>query len=206
MASYGSTQTIINRQGATPSDFGLENESNPQDALKNFIDDLRERASSEVEQFCDRVFDLQQGETQTLTGNGTDRIKVRNYPVVTINSIEVGASTLDSGAYEIKSTPGNPTMNAGIINRVDRRVWPGRRITVDYDWGFENTPGVVKTVVEDMVVEVLEKAVADRQSNGTSSISMDGYSVSWSSDVQDYIRLDESKRNRLRPLKRQGRA
>jgi hypothetical protein len=205
MPTYGSTDTIISRQGATPESFGFGNETDPDQALQDFIDGLRDRASSEVEQYCDRVFDLQTGETETVTGNGTDTISVRNYPVVSINSITVGATTIDAGAYQIRSTPGNPIMNAGIIERTDRRVWPGRQITVDYDWGFEEPPGVVKTVVEDMVVETLEKARVDRQSDAKTSESMDGYSVSWdTSEVDTFLRLDESKRNRLEPLKRQG--
>ena len=206
MASYGSTQTIINRQGASPDAFGFDDTSNPSDRLESFIDDLRDRASSEVEEYCGRVFNSH-SDTETLTGNGTDIIQVRHYPIVTINSIEVGASTLDADAYEIEPDPGRPTRNPGLIRRTDRRVWPTRRITVDYQWGFQEAPSVVAQVVEDMVVEVLEKAVADRKSDGKSSQSMDGYSVSWNqSDVQDYIRLDESKRKRLKPLKRQGRA
>lgn len=202
MPAYGDTQTIITRQGAAPGDLGFGNQSD----LESFIDDLRARASSEVDQFCDRIFAQQTGETETLTGNGTERLRVRNYPVTSINSIEVGATTLDSSSYQLVSTPAQQSRNAGIIERTDRRVWPpNHQITVDYDWGFTETPGVVKAVVEDMVVEVLEKAVVDRNSSGKSSESMDGYSISWdNSDVEAYIRLDESKRKRLKPLKRQG--
>lgn len=201
MAAYGSTQTILTRQGATPEQFGFGNSTE----LENFVDDLREEASSEVEEHCDRVFSLQQGETETVRGNGTQRIQVRNYPVVSINSIEVRAHTVDASAYQIVQTPGRTSMNAGIIERTDRRVWPDERLTVDYDWGLETPPGVVRSVVEDMVVEVLEKAVADRESSGKSSESMDGYSVSWdNSDIQQYLTLDEAKRKRLEGLTRQG--
>jgi|GEM_PF-1891904 len=202
MPSYGSTQTIITRQGATPDAFGLSNQTD----LEDFVDELRSRASSEVEEHCERVFGEVTDETDTLYGNGTDRIKVDNYPVTSINSVDVGQTTLDPDQYELETMPGRPDRNAGIIERTDRRVWPQhRKIVVDYDWGFQETPGVVKAVVEDMVVEVLEKAFADRESSGKSSESMDGYSVSWdNSDVQDYLTLDESKRQRLQGLERQG--
>jgi len=202
MPAYGSTSTIITRQGAAPDDFGLADQT----ALENFVDDLRARASSEVEEYCERVFDTVAGETETLYGNDTTRIQVGNYPIGAINSIEVGQTTLDASAYQIETMPGRPDRNAGIIKRTDRRVWSkGRQITVDYDWGFQETPGVVQVVVEDMVVEVLEKAAVDRASSAKSSESMDGYSVSWDNpDVQDYLRLDESKRKRLEGLARQG--
>jgi hypothetical protein len=208
MPSYGSTQTIITRQGATPDQFGFGNENNPQDALENFIDELRARASSDVEEHCERVFGEQTGQTETIYGNGTDEIGLDNYPVTNINSVTVGQTTLDADQYQLQTMPGRPDRNAGIIERTDRRVWPkGRKIVVDYDWGFGEVPGVVKQVVEDMVVEVLEKAAVDRNSSTKSSESMDGYSVSWdNSDVQDYLTLDEAKRKRLQGLERQGRA
>jgi len=206
MPSYGSTQTIITREGATPALFGFDDENNPQDALENFIDELRAQASSEVEEHCGRVFGEVTGETDTLYGNDTAQIKVDNYPITSINTIDVGQTTLNADQYQIQTVPGRPDRNAGIIERTDRRVWSrNRQIVVDYDWGFQETPAVVKAVVEDMVVEVLEKAAVDRQSTGKSSESMDGYSVSWdNSDVQDYITLDESKRKRLQGLTRQG--
>jgi len=202
MPSYGSRSTVITRQGATPEAFGLANQTE----LENFVDDLLARASSEVEEHCGRVFGEVTGETETLFGNDTKRISLDNYPVTSINSVVVGQSALDTSQYRIETAPGRPDRNAGIIERTDRRVWPaGREITVDYDWGFGETPGVVKAVVEEMVVEVLEKAVVDRESSGKSSESMDGYSVSWdNSDVQDLITLDEAKRKRLEGLARQG--
>jgi len=202
MPSYGSRSTVITRQGATPEAFGLANQTE----LENFVDDLLARASSEVEEHCGRVFGEVTGETETLFGNDTKRISLDNYPVTSINSVVVGQSALDTSQYRIETAPGRPDRNAGIIERTDRRVWPaGRQITVDYDWGFQETPGVVQAVVEDMVVEVLEKAVVDRNSSGKSSESMDGYSVSWdNSDVQDLITLDEAKRKRLEGLARQG--
>lgn len=202
MPSYGSTDTILTRQGGTPDQFGFANQTE----LEAFVDDLRARASSEVEEFCERVFGVEQGETETRQGTGTDTIRVRNYPIVAVNSVTVGRSTLDASAYQIVQSSGRPNRNAGLIERTDRRVFPvGRRVTIDYDWGFQETPGVVKAVVEDMVVEVLEKAVVDRESSGKSSESMDGYSISWdNSDAEDYLRLDESKRQRLEGLARQG--
>jgi hypothetical protein len=202
MPSYGSRSTVITRQGATPEAFGLANQTE----LENFVDDLLARASSEVEEHCGRVFGEVTGETETLRGNGTDRIKVDNYPVTNINSIDVGQTTLGPDQFQLETMPGRPDRNAGIIERTDQRVWPrSRQISVGYDWGFQNVPGVVKAVVEDMVVEALEKAVADRESSGKSSESMDGYSVSWdNSDAQDLITLDEAKRKRLEGLARQG--
>lgn len=207
MPSYGSTSTIISRQGATPAAFGFDDETDPQGALEAFIDDLRSRASDEVDRYCNRSFGIQQSETETVRGNGTRQLTLRKYPVVAINEVRVGSSTLDPSNYQLEGSAMPGDDNAGIVERVDRRVWPERRITVDYDWGYQDPPGVVKSVVEDAVVEVLEKAVADRTSSGKSSESMDGYSVSWdNSDVQDFSVLTETAQARLDPLRRRGRA
>lgn len=211
MPAYGSTSTIITRVGATPEAFGFDSEdadgNSPQAQLEAFVDDLRARASDEAERYCDRVFGLQEGEVERIQGNGTSTISVSNYPVVAINEIRVGSSIIDPSNYQIEGTSARTADNAGIIERVGRRRWPRRRITVDYDWGYESPPGVVEQVVEDAVVEVLEKAVVDRESSGKSSESMDGYQVSWdNSDAQQFQLLNESMRTKLEPLRRRGMA
>ena len=205
--AYGSNATIIARVGADPETFGFESDTD----LEDFLDTLRQQASSEIVEFCDRVFSLQTGETEIIHGTGRKTFQTRNYPVRDIQSIEIRGAELDSDHYQIQTPPGRPDTNSGLIERIGsrhRRRWPrGNEIEVVYDWGYEEPPSVVERVVEDMVVEALEKADADRQSSAKSSESMDGYSVSWdNSDVSDYLTLDESKRNRLKPLKRMGMA
>lgn len=206
MSSYGSTSVIITRQGTEPADFGFEDKTDPEAELEEFIQDLQRRASDEVDRFCSRSFQLHEGVTERLRGNGTVAISLRHYPVVAINEIRVGAHLLDGSKYQLDDT-GPPDENPGIVERVDGRVWPPRQIEVDYDWGWEEPPGVVEGVVEDAVVEALEKAAVDRASSAKSSESMDGYSVSWdNSDIQELVQLDEQRRTRLRPLRRRGRA
>lgn len=203
MPTFGDTETIIARQGATPSAFGFEDAADPQDALETFVQDLQARASDEVERYCKRSFGLHQGETDVLTGNNASTISVSKYPVVAIDEIRIGAQTVDPSNYRLQTTSSPGDENAGIIERLDRRVWPERRIEVDYDWGWESPPGTVAAVVEDAVVEVLEKAVVDRRSSGKQSESMDGYSVNWdNSDHQQFKLLNDTMTRRLTPLRR----
>lgn len=207
--AYGSTSIIISRVGAEPSGFGFEDddETSAQDQLEEFITELRERASSEVIEYCGQVFSLVEGETDVLRGSGRQEITTRNYPVQEIHAIREGSRTIDDSQYELVTTPGRPDRNSGRIERRRRRWASGREITVEYDWGYAKTPSVVDSVVEDTVVEVLEKADVDRQSSAKQSESMDGYSISWdNSDIADAITLTEAMQTRLDPLRRRGRA
>lgn len=202
---YGSTSTILTRTGAEPESFGFEDADNPQEELESFVDDLRERASSEVERFCDRVFGHYEEHIDVLEGNGRRTINTRNYPVTEIHSITIGRDELDENEYQLVASPSNPTENSGRIERL-RRPWPpARDIEIVYDWGYEEPPKVVDGVVEDMVFEALERSFTARESSGKQSESMDGYSVSWNvNDVGDHLQLTESMQKRLRPLTRQG--
>jgi hypothetical protein len=202
--SYGSTDRVISRQGASPDDLGFGSQSD----LETFIDDLREQASDEVRRYVDVELDLVENHVDYLTGNGQRIISTPNDPVRTIHRLEVsGASLTEGDDYRLKPTPGNPDQNTGRLERI-RGYWrSGAEIEIEYDWGYgdQYRPRVVDAVVEDMAVKVLEKAVVDRSSSGKSSESMDGFSVSWdNSDLQQYLTLDKAKRKRLEPLKRQG--
>ena len=201
--SYGDAVHVLARTGAEPETFGHGSESQ----LLSFIEGLLERASDEVRRYCNRSFG-QHESVDVVDGTGSTELRLRNYPVIEIESVRVGNSTLSSDAYQIEDDPANPGQNAGILQRIDRRHWaPNRQVRVEYVWGYESPPGVVKSVVEDAAVEALEKAEVDRAASGKSSESMDGYSVSWdTSDSRDMQVLRESHRERLRPLKRRGAA
>ena len=207
---YGSTDVVLTRTGAEPVDFGFDEadgDDSPQDQLEAFVDGLRERASSEVDRFCGRRFRKFEDHVDVRRGNGTDTIATNNYPVLKVHEITVGGRSLAEDAYRVDDSPGMPRENAGEIRRVDRvRRWPrGREIEITYDWGYDEPPGVVDSVVEDAVVEVLEKAHVDRSSDRKQSESMDGYSVTWDvSDAQDMVALTETMRDRLKPLRRRG--
>lgn len=203
MTVYGSTSLIIARTGAEPETFGVGTE----EQLEEILERLQKRASSLVEEYCDRVFDTVEGHVDVVQGTGRRGISTRNYPVLEVHEIRVGSSTIGADAYAVEEGT-RPGRNAGRIIRTDGRPWPrGRDVTIEYDWGYTETPPVVDGVVEDMVVEAHEKTAVDRASDTKQSESMDGYSVTWdTSDVQDQLALTESMRERLRPLKRQGRA
>jgi len=206
---YGSTSMIISRTGAEPDEFGFD--EGDDDALEEFIERLQAQASSLVIEFCDVVFRLVENEEDVLEGNGRRSITTRQYPVQEIHEIAVGSRTLDADQYELVTQRGRPDRNSGRIERAGsrhRRRWEaGRDVYIKYDWGYPETPPVVDGVVEDMVVETLERAEADRKSEGVQNESMDGFSVTYDlAEIQDYLTLTEAARDRLRPLKRQGRA
>jgi len=206
---YGSTDDIKTRTGVAPSDLGFDggDQTTAEDQLDAFIEGLREKASSLVEEYTDRVFDLVEKHVDVLYGNGRETISTRNYPVATIHSISVGNSTLDESDYRLDEH--RDGRNSGRIERVGRGArWPrGREIEITYNWGYSSTPPAVDKVVEDMVVEVLNNAVADRERDGKSSESMDGYSASWSvQDAQQELTLTESMQRKLDSFKRMGMA
>ena len=201
--AIGSTASIITRTGADADAFGFDTDGE----FESFVDDLREQATSEVERYCQRRFRTVEDETDRRQGNGTDTITTRNYPVLEVHSIAVDGRTLPEDAYRLETSPGMDDDNAGEIVRVDRaRRWDrGCEVTIEYDWGYEDPPGVAVGVVEDLVFETLERSFTARESSGKQSESMDGYSVNWSvNDAGDHLQLTEGMQTRLDPLRRTG--
>ncbi|MCU4743468.1 hypothetical protein [Natronoglomus mannanivorans] len=217
--AYGSNSVILTRTGATPEDFGLGEggyggsygltygTTTADSKLNEFVDQLRGRASDEVNRYCDRVFDHYAEHVDAFEGNGRRSIRLRNYPVTEIHSVMVGSSTLDESEYQLQRSPANPTENAGVIER-KRGVWPRTRdVVITYDWGYETTPPAIDSVVEDMVVTVLNEATAERNAAGVQSESMDGHSVTWSLvDAQERLTLTEAHEKKLDRYKRVGMA
>ena len=203
---FGDVSRVIQRTGVEPEDLGLDGESDPDEALDETIAALLAQATSEIRYFVGQDFKLHENRVDHLSGNGRDVVSTRQDPVRKIHSVEINGSPVADDKYRIEDVPGHPEENTGRIKRTGRFVWPrGAEIRVEYDWGYdaETRPAVLDRVAEDIVVELLEKAVADRKSSAKQSESMDGYSVSWdNSDVQDYLTLDEAKRKRLQPLSR----
>jgi len=202
--TYGSNDTIIARTGVSAEDLGFEETT---DDLDQFLTDLRDRATSAVVEYTGRTFELITGEEDRLDGNGRRVISTRQSPVRQIHEVRAGGKLLDPSEYTLVSTRGRSDVNTGRIRR-ERGVWGrSQRIRVDYDWGYgpAHRPAVVDDVVEDMVVETIQKAEIDRSAAGKQSESMDGYSVTWQDiGAEDYLRLTESMRERLQPLRRGG--
>ena len=171
MSAYGDVPRTLTRSGITYADLGLESEA----ALASLVEDLIEQASGIIDTYCERDFALHEAVTERLDGNGRERIRLAGHPLVSITSVTLGSTLLDSALYEVR--PG-----AGILERIDRGVWPaGRRnIAVVYTYGFTTPPAAITGIVEDLVAGALTHAARNRATKGASSMSMDGYSVAYS--------------------------
>jgi len=171
MSAYGDVTRTLTRSGITYADLGLESEA----ALASLTDDLIEQASDILDTYCERDFALHEAVTERLDGNGRERIRLAGHPLVSVTSVTLGSTPLDSTSYEVR--PG-----AGILERIDGGVWSaGRRnLTIVYSYGYATTPPAIVGIVEDLVAGALTHAARNVATKGASSMSMDGYSVAYS--------------------------
>lgn len=171
MSAYGDVTRTLTRSGITYADLGLESEA----ALASLVEDLIEQASDTIDTYCERDFALHEAVTERLDGNGRERIRLAGHPLVSVTSVTLGSTPLDSASYEVRS-------GAGILERIDRGVWSaGRRnLTIVYTYGFTTPPAAITGIVEDLVAGALTHAARNRATKGASSMSMDGYSVAYS--------------------------
>ena len=171
MSAYGDVTRTLTRSGITYADLGLESEA----AIVALTDDLIEQASDILDTYCERDFALHEAETVRLDGNGRECIRLPGHPLVSVTSVTLSNALLDSALYEVRS-------GAGVLERIDRGVWPaGRRnIAVVYTYGFTTPPAAITGIVEDLVAGALTHAARNVATKGASSMSMDGYSVAYS--------------------------
>lgn len=172
---YGDTARIKHLANVTYSDLGLADE----ETLEMFISDLNDQASEIVDDYCGRDFGLHGTETAPvvakLNGNGRRTIRLPGFPVVSVVSVSVDGTILTEGKeYDV-------ILESGILERIDRGIWmPGRRnIVVKYVYGYESPPKSIARIVEGMVVAALVATKKRVSVGAVSSISMDGYSVSY---------------------------
>lgn len=207
--TYADPQTVKQLSGISPSD--IENVANSTE-LDNLISRLNDRVKSRIDEYCGRDFEFHGSETVKVDGNGRTELSLRRHaagdglyqPIVNLSSVSVGGSTLDASDYRIKPQPNSlPNRNAGIIERKHAR-WPEgwENIEVTLDWGYQSPPEEIKSVAESMVKEALLDAAQASKSSGAESISMDGYSVSFS----ERIGLSENQKERLAPFRRLAKA
>jgi hypothetical protein len=172
---YGDTARIKHLANVTYSDLGLADD----EVLNTFIGDLNDQASEIVDDYCGRDFGLHGTETAPvvakLNGNGRRTIRLPGFPVVSVVSVSVDGTILTEGKeYDV-------ILESGILERIDRGIWmPGRRnIVVKYVYGYESPPKSIARIVEGMVVAALVATKKRVSVGAVSSISMDGYSVSY---------------------------
>lgn len=192
MSNYADPQRVRERSGVEPSDLDLEDRDGDgtvdEADLDALIAELNGLASETVAGYCMRDFGHHTGYTETLDGNDRQSIRLRGYPVISVTSVQVGDGTLDSADYRVKKdSPAWAGENAGILERKGA-VFPSGwdNVEVTYDWGYKSPPGAVVSVAEDLVVDALRAAVANKKGakSGVQSYSMDGFSVSFSESLQ----------------------
>ena len=193
MSAYGDVTRTLTRSGITYADLGLESEA----ALASLVEDLIGQASDILDTYCERDFALHEAVTERLDGNGRERIRLAGHPLVSVTSVTLSNALLDSALYEVRS-------GAGVLERIDRGVWPaGRRnIAVVYTYGFTTPPAAITGIVEDLVAGALTHAARNRATKGASSMSMDGYSVAYSelSRLMVFVPEQMQTLDRYRPI------
>lgn len=200
MGSYADATTVKQRSGVDAGDLGLTDSEF--DAL---IADLNSQASESIEDYCQRDFEQHVDDTAELDGNGRDAIRLPGYPVTSIASVQVGENnptTLDSSDYRVRDDPAFSGENGGVLER-RQAVWPRgwENVQVTYTWGYSSPPGAVERVADDLVIEAVQAAAKDAKGKGATSLSLDGFSVSF---PEGGLRmdLDESQRATLDDHKR----
>lgn len=206
MSGYGSVETVKVRTAATQETFGFSTEQE----LDDFIATNLEEASSEIDRYCNRTFRLVENHTETIQGNGSKTVQLRNYPVQTIHSLEQNGTVLSEGEdFELKDRRSFDGENNGILKRLGRGlVWRNfAEYEIEYDWGYPETeiPHVLDSVANEMVVDTLNEAEAERKAEGLENVSMDGYSVSYAVvDAQNKGVIRQEQLDRLKALRRPG--
>jgi len=204
-AYFGEVSSVIAQSGVSPGDLeGIADQT----ALESFIEDRLTGASNEVEEFCNRTFREPVEYTETREGNQSAKLQLRHYPVTEVVSVDARGESIDTGDVSIVERRGFQGRNTGILKRDPGRrprsnVWrTGRQYEVTYMAGWESPPGVVGSVVEDMVIAGLREAIGSNAyaEEGASSVSMDGFSVTY--DVPGALRSGDITETQFKRLER----
>lgn len=198
MAAYGDPDTIKATTGVTADDLGslpdTDNDADTSDEFDNLIAALNERASSLIDAYCQRDFEEHLGETVAIDGNRRKELRISDsvsgdvyYPILAVSEVRLNGNPLDPGEYRVHR-------DTGVIERKLARFPNGwENVEIDFDWGYSEPPAMIREVAEDLVREQLESAAASETGKGVSSISLDGFSVSFSERAQ----LSESHKEKL---------
>lgn len=188
MTGYGDATRIQTRSGIVYADLGLADEA----ALTAFIGDLNGQASEMVDDYCGRDFE-QHGSAESpvsekLDGNGREKIRLAGSPIISVSSVTLNDTELTEDTdFAVLAAP-------GILERIDYGVWTRgkRNLEAEYVYGYATPPKAIALVVEEMVTTALLEAKKNRAVGGASSISMDGYSISFAA-VAGYLNLTSDR-------------
>jgi hypothetical protein len=204
---FGDPDSVIAQSGLEPGMLeGVDSASE----VTSFIEDRLRGASNEIEEFCNRTFREPVEYTETREGNNSAKLQLRHYPVTEVVAIDARGESLSADDVSIVQRRGFQGRNTGILKRdpgrrPDSNVFRSRRqYEITYMAGWESPPGVIGSVVEDMVIAGIREAIGSNQyaEKGASSISMDGFSITY--NVPDAFRsgdITESQFKRVQKLK-----
>lgn len=202
---FGDVTSVIAQSGVSPSDLeGIDTQAE----LETFIEARLAGASSEIEEFCNRSFREPVEHTDRRRGNDSDRLQLRHGPVTEVVSIEGGEKSLDTDTVEIVKRAGFQGRNTAILKRIENPVpgtnlWHESRLyEITYMAGWEEPPGVVPSVAEDMTIAGIREAIGSNAyaEKGAGSVSMDGFSVTY--DVPSALRSGDISQEQYRRLEK----
>jgi len=192
MSSYGDRTTIKNLLGLTYNDFGLVNNA----GYNTLIDSIIEDISGTINGHCNRDFDLHEEDEVKLRGTNDYYLIAPFGPIISIDSIEINDSVVDTDDYQIVRGK-NTTRNGYAIERFNSWWARSTHITLTYDWGFSTPPPAVVRVCENLCIHELRGLARRRKTGDVDSVSMGGYSVSYSSSDKIY----EAELRKLQPYR-----
>ncbi|MDI6877575.1 MAG: hypothetical protein QMC96_12490 [Methanomicrobiales archaeon] len=170
---YGDASRAIALSGVTHADLGLDDDG----ALTGLADALLDQAAGLIDTYCGRDFALHEDVEETLDGNGRDRIRLAGFPVSALTTVTLDGRPLTEGTdFYVKT-------DAGILVRMDGGTWTRgfQNLAVVYSYGYAVPPPAIVRLAEEMAISALQKGKRDRQiAGGVASVSMDGFSISFS--------------------------
>jgi len=208
---YGTAESVKIQTGVTADSLGvIETDAE----LDEFIEDELREATDEINRFCNRTFFEPEEFTETKTGNGSDKLQLRHYPVTELVEINVRGENLGVDDVDIIQRRAFSGENNGVLkrqagSRPHRNRWnPRQTYEITYLAGYDQPPKTVASVAEDMVIAGIREAIASNaltHNGGASNISMDGFSVTY--DVPSALQsgdISETQHKRLEKLQRLG--
>lgn len=200
MTQYGDNDEIKQRAGIDPSDLGLT-----QAELDNLVTQSNRQGSEAVEGYCQRDFEHHVDETFNLDGNDRARLRLPGWPIITITSVKIDGTLIDSDEYRIRPMPGNRDLNSGVLEKktgVWRRPLRGwENIEVVATWGFQEPPEVVQDVVNDLAVRDLQGYLRNIQLRGATQISLEGFSIGFGTAEERQLELTDGHKDKLDPYR-----
>jgi len=152
-------------------------------------------ANDYIDSYTQRNFRMNSNEIEFRNGNNKDTMLTYHYPIVRINRVVVYNQLLqtmrvfldteliiDAPFGEIKLPPIYPAFMADVPHRAmfgNIFIEGSKNIEINYDWGYEDTPGDIKlAAIKYIMIQLLQGKDA-QNSIGLKSLSFDGVSESY---------------------------